>query len=167
MAKKSTSKPKERVAVKAAAFLAAIRVYPSITAAAHAAGISRESHYRNLERSGKYRTAFDRAYKQGIQALEDEAVRRALSGVQRPVLYHGKPVTVPIDPAKPRGKRQVLMETEYSDTLMQMLLKAKKPDEYRERVTQEVSGPGGGPIDNKLEIVFVRAKPADPAPDAS
>lgn len=33
-----------------------------------------------------------------------------------------------------------------SDTLMIFLLKARRPDKYKERRASELSGPGGGPI---------------------
>jgi hypothetical protein len=31
------------------------------------------------------------------------------------------------------------------------------PKRYGDRISQEISGPGGAPIDTKLEVVFVRA----------
>jgi hypothetical protein len=122
------------------AFLAAIRVYPSITLAARAAKVSRESHYRRLGREPAYRAAFEEAYRQGIDALEDEAVRRAMRGVQRPILYHGSPVMVMVDPNDESKGMRNLFETEYSDTLLLALLKAKKPESYKERVEQNVTG---------------------------
>lgn len=132
------------------AFLAAIRTWPSVTVAARAAGISREAHYRQLERSPQYKAAYEEAYRQGIDSLEDEAVRRAQHGVRRPIMYHGKPVMVPTDPAKRANERTnpkiPLYETEYSDTLMLALLRAKKPDEYREKLSAELTGKGGGPL---------------------
>lgn len=128
----------EKKTPKISAFLAAIRKYPNITAAAKAAGISREAHYRRLEDDEKYRVEFERAYSDGIAAIEDEAIRRAVRGVQRPVLYHGLPVMIPKDPDDPEGGSTPLMETEYSDSLITLLLKAKKPEEYKERIEQKV-----------------------------
>ncbi len=46
----------------------------------------------------------------------------------------------------------------YSDSLLMFLLRGLRPERYRERT--EVTGKDGGPIDNKLEIVFVKS----PAP---
>lgn len=116
------------------AFLAAYRLTASITRAAEAAGISREAHYRLLERSAEYRAAFAAATAIAGDRLEDEAVRRAVEGVERPVLYHGKPVLIPVDPKKLRGKKKPLLEHDYSDALLIALLKAKKPKEYKDRV---------------------------------
>jgi hypothetical protein len=128
------------------AFLAAIRVMPHITRAAQAAGIRRELHYRRLERSPEYKKAFEEAWEVGCTVLEEEAYRRAVEGVERPVLYHGKVVRV---------KRKPLMEREYSDALLLRLLSANKPEKYRERV--EHTGKDGAPIEAKLEVVFVTA----------
>lgn len=115
-------------------------MYPSITSAAKAAGISREAHYRRYERDQAYRVAFDKAYREGVDALEDEAVRRATRGVRMPVLYHGMPVMILKDPTDPEGPQIPLMKVEYSDQLLIRLLEAKKPDEFKQRVHNEVTG---------------------------
>ena len=67
----------------------------------------------------------------GADMLEDEAVRRAKDGVERPVYQGGKLV----------GHVQ-----EYSDTLLIFLLKGARPEKYRDRVQRELSGPGGQTI---------------------
>lgn len=139
------------------AFLAAYRATCSITKAAEAAGISRRAHYRKLETSADYRLAFDAATAMAADALEDEAVRRAKEGIVRQVLYHGTPAMELVDPLDPGKGMRARMEREYSDTLLLALLKAKKPKEYAVQVRQELSGPGGGPIDSKIEVIFVGA----------
>ena len=58
------------------------------------------------------------AEEQSIQALETEARRRALAGTERPLLYKGKEV----------GHTRT-----FSDPLMMFLLKAKRPEVYRDR----------------------------------
>lgn len=120
------------------AFLAAYRATANITRAAAAAKVDRHAHYKLIETSAGYGKAFRAASKEAAQTLEDEAVRRAVEGVARPVMYHGKPVLVPVDPKKLRGKKKPLLEREYSDTLLLALLKAKKPKEYRERLEHAV-----------------------------
>lgn len=141
---------------KTIAFLAAIRVYPHIAKAAGAAGIRRELHWRRLKTDEKYRAAFEEAWAAGIQSLADEAIRRAMEGVKRPVLYHGAPVYVPVDPNKPKGKKVMLWETDFSDTLMLQALRSLHP-QYKEKVEQQHTGAGGGPL--TLEVVFVDPKP--------
>ena len=42
-----------------------------------------------------------------------------------------------------------------SDLLLIFLLKAHKPEMYRETVRQEVSGVGGGPIDHRVEALVI------------
>ena len=103
------------------AFLAAYRLTASITRSAKAAKIRREAHYRLLERSPHYKALFAAADIEAGQTLRDEAVRRAVEGVSRPLFYHGQ-----------RVKGQVVRE--YSDQLLLALLKARYPREFRERV---------------------------------
>ena len=51
-----------------------------------------------------------------------------------------------------------------SDTLLIFLLKAHRPEKYRETTRQEISGPGGGPVQHAdvtpAEVVAARAKAA-------
>jgi hypothetical protein len=51
---------------------------------------------------------------------------RACDGVKKPVLYKGKQVYIQGEP---------LYETEHSDALLIMLLKANNPDRYKDRQT--------------------------------
>lgn len=116
---------------KARAFLAAFRLTGDITRSAKAVPMDRTLHYRWLKQSEAYAKAFSAACDEFGDALEGEAVRRANEGVLEPVFYQGKPC----------GVIRV-----YSDGLMQFLLKGFKPAKYAQRVSAEVSGPGGGPI---------------------
>lgn len=121
------------------AFLAAIRIVPSVTIAARVAKVSRSAHYRALERDPVYHQAFDEAYRIGVEALEDEVVRRAQRGVKRLKFYHGSPVTMRKDPNDPASPLVYVYETEYSDSMALALLKAKKPAEYKDRVEHDVA----------------------------
>lgn len=116
---------------KATAFLAAYKLTASITKASAAAKIDRALHYQWLKTSEGYRQAFALAKTEAAQVLEDEAVRRATEGVKEPIFYQGRPVGV---------------IQRYSDGLMQFLLRGFLPDKYSQRVSAELSGPGGGPI---------------------
>lgn len=123
-------------------FLAAVRITPSITVAAKVAGINRTAHYRTLERNPLYRAAFEEAYRLGIDALEDEVVRRSHYGVKRLKTYHGSAVMVPRDLSKPFDEETNPMvphfEVEHSDQLAQVLLRAKKRKEYGDRLEHEL-----------------------------
>jgi len=143
---------------KQKAFLAAYVLTASITKAADAGKCDRQQHYRWLKESGAYAAAFSESKDEAAQSLEDEAVRRAHEGILEPVFYKGKPA----------GVIRV-----FSDALMLALLKAFRPDRYRDRVSAEVSGPDGGPIalanealmgltDEELEALVVLAAKLKP-----
>lgn len=92
----------------------------TISKAAKKAGINRHTHYDWLknDKKGKYRAAFELADKMAADLLEEEAHRRAVEGDLQVVYYKGQEV----------GRRRV-----YSDQLLTLLLKGKKP-QYRENV---------------------------------
>ena len=66
-------------------FLAAIRVMPNVTRAAHAAGINKSQHYAMLESCPEYAAEFQRALQMGHDALSDLAVARATEGRDEPM----------------------------------------------------------------------------------
>ena len=90
----------------------------TISKAAKKAGISRQTHYDWLknDKKGFYKRAFEQAEKMAADLLEEEAFRRAVEGDTQVVYYKGEEV----------GRRRV-----YSDQLLALLLKGKKP-QYRE-----------------------------------
>src|SRR5262245_29920011 len=117
--------PKQR------AFLSAYGRCARVGEAADTAKITRRSHYAWLEESDAYRQAFRQTQTMIGDLCEDAAVERAVRGVERLVLFAGKPVKV-------NGK--LLYEREFSDQLLVQLLRRFKPNEYRERTAVEVSG---------------------------
>jgi len=123
---------------KKRAFLAAYIECCQISGAAKAADVDRGSHYDWMESDAEYKATFERARAIAGDTLEDEAIRRAREGVE-------KPVTI-------AGEREVIRE--YSDTLLIFLLKGAKPDKYRERATIAHTDPDGKPL---LDIASVRA----------
>jgi hypothetical protein len=102
---------------KKRAYLAAFVRTCSVTGAARAAGVDPARHYEWLRADPEYRAAYQAAQDQAAQTLEDEAIRRAYEGVERPVTV--------------AGKRELVRE--YSDTLLIFLLKGLRPAKYRER----------------------------------
>jgi hypothetical protein len=130
------SHPKQR------AFLTAYAACGIVEAAAKIAGISRESHYDWKAENAVYAAAFERARQLAADALEDESTRRAQLGVREPFVYRGQVVMHEGSP---------LMRRRYSDTLLLAMLRARK-DEYKEKTAQEVSGPGGKPIQHRVDL---------------
>lgn len=121
---------------KKKAFLAAFAEVGNITRAAEVAGISRAMHYDWLKDDPDYPDLFQAADQQACDRLEQEARRRAVEGTLKPVFHKGEECGV---------------VREYSDTLLIFLMKGAMPDKYKDRVTNEVTGKDGGP----LEVVFM------------
>lgn len=103
-------------------FLAALTVGCTVTAAANRAGVHRTTVYVWRGADKEFAAAWDDAYEQGSDHLEDEARRRAVDGVTKPLMYKGKKC----------GSIQ-----EYSDTLMITLLKARRPERFRDNAKVE------------------------------
>jgi hypothetical protein len=132
------------------AFLGAYAECGDISRAAAAAFIDRSTHYRLLERSKQYAIAFAAAGQELGDKLLALAVERVQLGTKRLVMYHGKPIMVARDPSK-RVNRKTnpkvpYYEYEVSEGLHQSLLKALKPEMFRERVSAELTGKNGGPL---------------------
>jgi transposase len=121
------------------AFLKALSSGHTITKAAELAGISRAALYvwRDAEdEAGKaFAAEWEQALEEGIDRLEDEARRRAVDGVDKPVVAMGKIAR--------NDDGTVLMIREYSDTLLALMLRAKKPAQYRDRIDANVNLKGG------------------------
>ena len=100
------------------AFLAAyLATGGNISRASHAARVDRTRHYAWLKTDAAYAEVFMQKRFQASEMLEDEATRRAFEGVDKPVYHNG----VVVGTVK-----------EYSTTLMLFLLRAQKPDKYRD-----------------------------------
>lgn len=130
-------------AAKKAAFLAAFAQLGTVTHAAKAAGVDRSAPYRWASTDDEFREAWDEAQAQATDALEREARRRAIEGVEEPVIHQGM-MTMLEDPKT--GEIRPLTVRKYSDTLLIFLMKGANPAKYRDNSRVEVSGPGGGPI---------------------
>lgn len=111
------------------AFLAAYAATCSITRAASAAGIHRQTHYDWMRANLGYRLEFERAKEIAFDVLEEEAVRRAYLGVDEPVFHNGQ---------------QCGVIRKYSDRLMEVLLRGNKPKIYGDR--RELTGKDGAPL---------------------
>lgn len=113
-------------------FLESYAASGSVTAAAAAAGISREAHYKRLEKDAEYRKAFEGLADRVGQAIEDVLVDHAINGVKRQLHWRGKPI-------KTRNGHLVY-EVEYDHQLGIALAKRFRPRLYREHIVQEHTG---------------------------
>ncbi len=113
-----TEKPKRGVnRLAREAFLAALASGWSVSKAALVADVARASIYRHRAADPTFAAAWDEALETGSDAIEDEARRRAVDGVSRPVFYKGKVC----------GTVQ-----ECSDSLLLAILRARRPEKYRD-----------------------------------
>lgn len=120
-----------RLTLRQCAFLAAYGLCGCVTFAARYARISRRSHYAWLQTSEDYASSFSLARDEAGDMLEAEARRRAVDGTPRKAFTaDGQPV---IDPET--GLQYV--ERQYSDMLLIVLLRAARPEKFKERVQLE------------------------------
>lgn len=113
------------------AFLESLADTGSVMHAVKVAKIARSAAYKARDADPEFAASWAEAEQIGVELMEAEARRRAVEGCKRPVFYKGK---------------QCGAILEYSDTLLIFLLKAHKPEKYRERSQVEHTGKNGGPI---------------------
>ncbi len=94
------------------AFLAALEKGLSVTGAAAAAGINRTLAYKWREALPDFAAAWDEAVQEAADLLEDEALRRAMEGVEKPVFWRGQ---------------QIGTVRTYNDRLLALLLQRRRP----------------------------------------
>ncbi|HXF65635.1 MAG TPA: hypothetical protein VNK67_02905 [Burkholderiales bacterium] len=111
-----------------AAFLEALAETANVTWACRAAGLPRRVAYEWREADRAFAKAWEEAVELGTDALEDEAIRRGHQGVDKPVY---------------QGGRKVGTVREYSDTLLIFMLKARRPEKFKDRAE----------IDHKIPLI--------------
>jgi hypothetical protein len=116
-----------------AEFLRSLEQGWSVTHAAARAGRHRRRFYDVREQDEAFRVQWDEALEAGTCVLEDEARRRAVDGIEDFVL----------DKFGVEHPKRV-----YSDNLLMFLLRARRPDVYRENAQRlELTGRNGGPVE--------------------
>ncbi len=121
-----------------ALFLAWLRKGHTPKRAAEEAGVERRTAFQWRQNDPEFEKAWLAAVDEGTDAFEEEARRRAVDGIDRPVFQMGECV----------GHTR-----EYSDSLLIMQMKGRRPGVYGDKVQH--SGPNGGSIPVKMEIEFV------------
>jgi hypothetical protein len=120
----------------------------NVTRSAEAVGVARQNIYLARDADPEFKKAWDEAIDAGMDDLEGEVLRRARDGIPEPVVSGGRVVMVP-DPENPNGPPVPLTIRKYSDTLAVTLLKAHRPEKYRDRSAVEHTGRDGGPIQHQ------------------
>lgn len=90
----------------------------NVTGSAAAIGVSRQHVHHLRRKKPEFAKRWEAALQEATDALEAEARRRAMEGYQKPVFFQGK---------------QVGSEPVYSDALLITLLKAHRPEKFREK----------------------------------
>lgn len=88
-----------------------------------AVGRTRNGFYEWTRVDPEFEAKAYEATEAGTDTIEDEALRRAVQGVEKGIYYQGTLVD------KTR---------EYSDTLLERLLKARRPDKYKDRAEHSI-----------------------------
>lgn len=105
------------------AFLAAFRRLGVMAYACREAGVAVATVKSARRTDPAFAAAYDEAKDESVAEMEVEARRRAVQGVAKPVYQGGEHV----------GDIQ-----EYSDTLLMFLLKAARPEVYRETIRVDI-----------------------------
>lgn len=87
--------------------------------ASSVAGVGRATAYEHRAAYPEFAAAWDDAIEEAVEALETEARRRAMEGVEQPIVSNGEIIAT---------------TRRYSDTLTIFLLKAHRPQRYRDVV---------------------------------
>ena len=118
-----------------AKFLTILQQSCNVSEAARAANISRTAAYEWKEADPKFSAAWIEAEEIAADKLEREAWRRAVEGVDKPVIHLG-----------------VITDTfkEYSDRMLEILLKGHRPNKFKDRVQNEHTGKDGASLADEM-----------------
>jgi hypothetical protein len=123
-------------AAKRTAFLRRLAETGNISAAARHAGVSRSAVYAWRAGDAGFAASWLDAEQEAVDALEQEARRRAVDGVEQPILSGGKFVR--------HDDGSIATIRHYSDRLLEFLLKARRPETYGSRAETKEGGRDGG-----------------------
>ena len=129
------------------AFLRALADSGIVSLAAGIAGITRARAYQVRKADLVFAAAWEEAEEQAADRLEAEAWRRAVAGIPEPLVSAGK--IVRDDDGEPIAIRR------YSDNLMIALLKARRPERFKDRAVVEHDIADG--LADRLEAARQRA----------
>lgn len=115
----------ERAGAWKPAFLQALGEHGMVTAACKSVGVGRTTAYDARHADEAFATAWADIEELTTERMEAEAYRRAVEGVESDIFFKGEVVGT---------------EREFSDTLLVFLLKARRPEVYRENIKVQHAG---------------------------
>lgn len=143
-------------------FLQVLEDTASPKQAAQACGISRRLAFEYKQNDVEFRTRWEKAIDVAMDALLDEAYRRACLGVEEPVIYQGQ-LSTTRDPQT--GDERPLTVRKHSDRLLEVLLKFRYGDQMADRLRIKVEDTGlsadallAMPADERAQLVALLGK---------
>lgn len=142
MAAPDRKRPKRATEADKAAFLDLIREGHTAASAARGLGFNPTTFTKKTGRNiqavdEEFAEAYQEAIEHSTQLLEREAIRRAAEGW---------------DEAHVTNKGEIYVIRKYSDVLLMFLLKARRPETYRDNHKIEHTGPNGTPLEVKFSF---------------
>lgn len=128
-------------------FLEALSRLPIATSACHAASISANVAYHWRRTSAEFAVAWMEALNEGLDRMEQELYRRGMVGIEHKTVRTSTR-------ARQLASGETVTDTETVETVetnvetgaIVTMLKAYRPERYRERYEHHHSAPDGGPV---------------------
>lgn len=116
-------------------FLDTLRASCNVSEAAREAGMSRRSAYDWRDADPDFAKDWADAEQEAADKLEREAWRRGVEGTDKPISFQG-----------------VITATykEYSDRMLEILLKAHRPEKFTDRLKNEHTGKDGASLADEM-----------------
>ena len=112
-------------------FMSVLRQTCNVSEACRTAGFGRSAAYEWRHSDPVFNAEWLDAEDEAADRLEREAWRRGVEGIDKPISYKGV-ITASYK--------------EYSDRMLEILLKAHRPEKFVEKIVSEIQGRGGGPV---------------------
>lgn len=143
-------------------FLQVLEDTASPKQAAQVCGISRRLAFEYKQNDLEFRRRWEQAIDVAMDALLDEAYRRACIGVEEPVIYQVQ-VSTTRDPQT--GEDRPLTVRKHSDRLLEVMLKFRYGDQLADRLRVKVEDTGLSadallqmPADERTQLVALLSK---------
>ncbi|EPO4284805.1 hypothetical protein ACUARH_001809 [Pseudomonas aeruginosa] len=143
-------------------FLQVLEDTASPKQAAQVCGISRRLAFEYKQKDLEFRRRWEQSIQIAMDALLEEAYRRAVVGVDEPVIYQGQ-VSMTRDALT--GEERALTVKKHSDRLLEVMLKFHYGDEMAERLRVKVEDTGLSadallrmPSDERAQLVALLSK---------